>query len=332
MNVAIVELGRVSVFRSALAWAAVLTFGAAASAEPLSPRSDLPAEAVAALEQYEAESDALMRRAEAALREKREELIAQLQAIQDRHTRAADLDAAVAVRDQIRALRGVERTLPDATSVPSAPVNMSGYRDRVGESFVFRVCGAAHGSVWGTDLYTYDSELAAAAVHCGALRSGETALLRVTMFPPSKKYVGSVRFGVQSSDWDNASGSYESFEICRTGAVDAEVSRAVLHDPGNLADYSQLLGETFRFRVVGSADGSVWGTGLYSYDSDLSTAVVHAGLLEPGQVGVVCVTMHPGPPQFTGSAAHGVTSSDWSNSQGHYTAYQLSVELHHSRR
>lgn len=332
MNVAIVELGRVSVFRSAFAWAAVLTFGAAANAEPLSPRSDLPAEAVAALEQYEAESDALMRRAEAALREKREELIAQLQAIQDRHTRAADLDAAVAVRDRIRALRAVDGDRLSAKSMIPAPVNMSSYRDRVGESFEFVVRGSANGSVWGTDLYTYDSELAAAAAHCGALRSGETALLRVTMFPPLKKYVGSVRFGVQSSDWDNASGSYESFEICRAGAVDAEVSRAVLHDPGNLADYSQLLGETFRFRVIGSADGSLWGTGLYSYDSDLSTAVVHAGLLEPGQVGVVCVTIHPGPPQFTGSAAHGVTSSDWSNSQGHYTAYQLSVELHRTRR
>lgn len=329
MNVAIRELGRIPASRFLWAWAAgVLSFAAAASAEPLTPRSDLPAEAIAALEQYEAESDALMRRAEAALRERREQLIEQLQAIQDRHTRAADLDAAVAVRDRIRALRGAGRNLPYVENVKPAPVNMSGYRDRVGESFVFRICGTAHGSVWGTDLYTYDSDLAAAAVHCGVLGSGETALLRVTMFPPLKKYVGSVRFGVQSYDWENSSGTYESYEICRAAA---EVAGAVFEDPGNLADYSQRIGETVRFRVVGTADGSLWGTGLYSYDSDLSTAAVHAGLLEPGQVGVVCVTIHPGPSRFTGSTAHGVASSDWNNSQGHYSAYQLSVESHRSR-
>lgn len=332
MNVAIRKLGQIPASRFHWAWAAgVLSFAAAASAEPLSRPSDLPAEAIAALEQYEAESDALMRRAEAALREKRERLIEHLQAIQDRHTRAADLDAAVAVRDRIRALRAVDGGRLSAKSMIPAPVNMSSYHDRVGESFEFVVCGSANGSVWGSDVYTYDSEIATAAVHCGALRVGESALLRITMCPPLRKYVGSVRFGVSSYDWDNSSGTYAGYEIRRSDVGGDDAFRAALADPGNLSEYAGRIGEVFRFCVVGNVDGSVWGSDCYTHDSDLSTTVVHAGLLEPGQEGVVRVSMHPGPPHFNGSTAHGVTSSDWRNSEGHYSAYRLTLDMGRAR-
>jgi hypothetical protein len=90
----------------------------------------------------------------------------------------------------------------------------------------------------------------------------------------------------------------------------SEVSRgAVLPDPGTLNNFSNQVGKTFSFRVVGAVNGSVWGTQVYTTDSTLATAAVHAGLLRPGQAGVVRVTIVPPPPAFAGSNQHGVASA-----------------------
>ena len=66
----------------------------------------------------------------------------------------------------------------------------------------FRVTGAVSGgSVWGTQLYTTDSNLAMAAVHAGVLRRGQTGVVKVTFYPGQGKYVGSSRNGVKSANW-----------------------------------------------------------------------------------------------------------------------------------
>jgi hypothetical protein len=85
----------------------------------------------------------------------------------------------------------------------------------------------------------------------------------------------------------------------------------VAADPGNLSNYDNQIGKTFRFRVTGAVNGSVWGTDVYTTDSTLSTAAVHAGVLGAGQAGVVRVTIMPSPPMFVGSTRNGVTSSPW---------------------
>jgi hypothetical protein len=55
--------------------------------------------------------------------------------------------------------------------------------------------------VWGTKTYTTDSDLAMVAVHAGVLKPGETGVVKVTFYPGQKKYVGSVKNGVTSSNW-----------------------------------------------------------------------------------------------------------------------------------
>jgi hypothetical protein len=91
---------------------------------------------------------------------------------------------------------------------------------------------------------------------------------------------------------------------------DAEVEpRDVLSDPGHLAGYQNQVGKTFRFRVTGTITGSIWGTGVYTTDSTLALAAVHAGVLQPGQTGIVRVRIVASPPVFAGSTRNGVTSS-----------------------
>jgi hypothetical protein len=81
-----------------------------------------------------------------------------------------------------------------------------------------------------------------------------------------------------------------------------------LPDPGSLTGYHDKIGQTFHFRVTGANAAIIWGTGVYTTDSQLATAAVHAGLLQPGQTGVVKVTILPSPPAFLGSTQNGVTS------------------------
>src|SRR5579884_516361 len=60
-------------------------------------------------------------------------------------------------------------------------------------------------------------------------------------------------------------------------ADDIDISKAI-PDPGNLVNYQNQTKKTFVFKVTGRATGGfVWGTDLYTTDSTLAMAVVHAG-------------------------------------------------------
>lgn len=76
----------------------------------------------------------------------------------------------------------------------------------IGESKTITVTGADRGPLWGSDTYTSDSHVAAAAAHCGALRVGETGEVVVTRVAPPAQFEGNVRNGVRSSPW----GAYPS--------------------------------------------------------------------------------------------------------------------------
>jgi len=57
--------------------------------------------------------------------------------------------------------------------------------------------------------------------------------------------------------------------------------------------------------------GQVWGTGVYTSDSSLASAAVHAGALADGQTGAVIVEVLPGAASYEGSSRYGVTSAKW---------------------
>jgi hypothetical protein len=85
---------------------------------------------------------------------------------------------------------------------------LSGVTAEAGQTFVFRMTGSTQGSVWGTDVYTDDSSLAAAAVHAGVLRPGETGTVMVTVLPGYLSYAPSTRYGVASSAYAEWGRSY----------------------------------------------------------------------------------------------------------------------------
>jgi hypothetical protein len=88
----------------------------------------------------------------------------------------------------------------------------------------------------------------------------------------------------------------------------------VLPDPGTVASTAGDIGKVFRYEVTGAeAGGTVWGTDIYTSDSLLAMAAVHAGVLKNGQKGVVKVTILPGQDNYEGSTRNGVTSNPWGN-------------------
>lgn len=105
-------------------------------------------------------------------------------------------------RDEIRAL------LDQGFLASDAPARIQDLCDAPGTTYYFRVTGAVEGSLWGTDIYTADSALATAAVHAGAVKAGETAVVRVTVMPPLAQYQGSVRNGVTSHDFGRFGAAY----------------------------------------------------------------------------------------------------------------------------
>jgi hypothetical protein len=97
---------------------------------------------------------------------------------------------------------------PEPEDVLPDPGNMKGYEGMVGKTLRFEVTGRG-GSCWGTDVYTADSKLAAAAVHAGVLKLGETAIVQVKIIPPPPGFTGSSRNGITTNSWGQYPGAYE---------------------------------------------------------------------------------------------------------------------------
>lgn len=80
----------------------------------------------------------------------------------------------------------------------------------MGEYFTF-ACptdGVGGGSVWGTDVYTSDSVICAAAAHRGLISAASGGIVTIMVLGSQPAYTGSNRNGVVSSDYPEWSRSY----------------------------------------------------------------------------------------------------------------------------
>lgn len=132
------------------------------------------------------------------------DLFHRLKEMQAGYLRGGRLDEALAVRNRLRGLRS------DLFGVKPDPGNLTDYGPSdYGKVLLFEVVGSTDGSAWGTDAYTGDSRLAVAAVHAGAVRVGERAVVKVTLVDGSERtFDGGERYGVRSLDYGNYSLGY----------------------------------------------------------------------------------------------------------------------------
>jgi hypothetical protein len=290
--------------------------------------------------------------------------VTQLQAIADQYQRTGQTAAANAILNQIRSLQ-----LTLTQSVPFA--RMSGYRGRVGETFRVKVTGssASGRGIWGTDIYTDDSDLSLAVVHAGLLAADQEGEVLITFLPGQSQYQGSTRNGVITSSFAAFPGSYRIARLdpasttvpvlppsqpsvlgVSPGSVVTVLGAnagtvlnfigpfgpAAMDDQGiwrllggqlsdnRFIDQSFLMGlrnhtgESFEYEVTGATSGAVWGDGVYTDDSELRAAAVHAGVLNPGERGRVRITILPGRQSYAGTSRNGVVSMSYNSWDSSY--------------
>lgn len=149
---------------------------------------ELPDDAASIVNELNRRAEEIRRRAEDKIDPLREAAIKRLRTLQDRYTRGAKLDEALAIRGQIRKLLGV---MPD-------PGYLHLNAADIGKSFLLEVKGDVAGSIWGSEVYTADSHLATVAVHAGLLKPGQKGILKVHVLPGQQSYSSSSAHGVTS--------------------------------------------------------------------------------------------------------------------------------------
>jgi hypothetical protein len=173
---------------------------------------------------------------------------------------------------------------------------------------------AEAGTVWGAGPYSDDSAVCRAAMHAGLL-GDEPVNVTINFLPGRDSYTASEANGVQTAEWGGWGGSF-AFEGAELGEPEDDAAAAEAC-PDNARD---LRGTEEPVKCSCSAEaaaaGSVWGTDIYTDDSSICRAAVHAGVIG-GDGGDVTVTLVEGQENYAGSAANGVDSRDygaWSGS------------------
>jgi LCCL domain len=167
---------------------------------------DLPADAQALVDQHRKSIADIERKAAEQTKAAHEKLQADLEKMKVAYTKDGKLDEAVAIRDFLRA--GVTS---EPIETMSDPGNLTTYRSESGRVMYIEVIGTTNNSIWGTDVYTHDSNLSTAAVHAGVLKPGEAGIVKVTILKDGGEFKASGRNGVSSGSWNGS--NYEGFRV-----------------------------------------------------------------------------------------------------------------------
>ena len=172
------------------------------------------------------------------------------------------------------------------------------------------------GSTWGTDVYTADSAICRTGIHAGALSpNGGVVTVRLDVGRPA--YRGSMRNGISSSDYGQYGTSYEV--LLPPGQAQAGPPPAAM--PPQAIEAGCSFNSTQIHDGIGTAhlvscpvncagQGGLWGTDVYTGDTAICRAAIHAGLLSNGG-GMVVVVLDPGRPAYRGTVRNNERSSDY---------------------
>ena len=87
----------------------------------------------------------------------------------------------------------------------------------------------------------------------------------------------------------------------------------------NAATYRGMIGQVFVYRCPpGGPPGTIWGTDVYTDDSSVCTAAVHAGRITVDEGGIVTFEVRPGLAGYAPSTRNGVASSEFAAWQGSF--------------
>jgi hypothetical protein len=223
--------------------------------------------------------------------------------------------------------RLVDRIRVEGVAPPAPPARQIGQGWGVNASSVrgsnrqrFSVTCPPNGQarqVWGSDTYTDDSSVCTAGVHAGVinLRTGGTVTIEVR--PGLPGYASSERNGVATSSFPAFEGS---FVVVRTSAAaSAGPATGGSGWTATAARHRGRNGEQFTFSCpAGGIAGGVWGTDVYSDESSVCAAAVHAGVISLLTGGTVAIEIRPAAPSYEASTRRGVASASLAQAAGSF--------------
>ena len=191
--------------------------------------------------------------------------------------------------------------------------NATSLKGKDGETFMLACSpgGTAH-SVWGSDIYTADSSVCTAAVHSGLITYQQGGTVTIEVRPSRTLYGSSERNGVTTSDY----GSYSQSFVFKTQFAGEIMRQAEEQTPvrwnSSASMVSPEIGKTYKFKCPpGGKESSVWGTDVYTADSSICNAAVHAGKLTKDDGGSVTIELRPGESSYKGTTRNGIRTNDY---------------------
>ena len=187
------------------------------------------------------------------------------------------------------------------------------------------------GNVWGTTVYTDDSSICMSAVHSLAtfdMARGGTVYF--VMEPGQEGYDADRRRGVQTQTWGVWNGGFRIIagvpgkrlrEITDSTPVEVTWSTSARYLRGSAVAQHIMLCPR------GGSQRPVWGSDVYSDDSSICAAAVHAGLIEYASGGGVTLRIEGGREGFRGRSQNGVASLTWERSEGSFTFPKKQIDV-----
>lgn len=167
--------------------------------------------------------------------------------------------------------------------------------------------GGEPDTIWGVELYTDDSSICTAAVHVGLIDLDDGGTVTYEIAAGEDRYDSGVANGITSQGYGGWGGSF-LFPDAPPGSGEFEPGQ----ESWSATVQGLRLEEGASYEHRCSPDGelrSVWGTDVYTADSSICTAAVHAGLIAVDEGGAVAVEVVAGQDSYEGTEANGVVSS-----------------------
>ena len=172
--------------------------------------------------------------------------------------------------------------------------------------------GGTEHLVWGSDIYTTDSSICTAGVHSGLITYQQGGAVTIELRPGRTIYGCSERNGVTTSPY----GSYPHSFVFKTPNTEAAVREVedqtpvLWNTPASIVSFE--TGKTYKFQCPSNGkEGSVWGTDIYTLDSSICNAAVHAGKLRMESGGSVTIELRSGEPSYKGTTRNGINTNDY---------------------
>jgi hypothetical protein len=210
----------------------------------------------------------------------------------------------------------------DFTSTPQAETidwnnSASALTGKVGQDFTYQCPpNGTVSNIYGTDIYTIGSSICSAAVHAGLITAREGGIVRVRVRSGEAFYNGTTRNGISSNRYGRYPGSFTFLNSA--GAPIASEQIQLLDWNDSASNLRGKLDQDFTYECPPNGTvASVYGTDIYTIDSSICSAAVHAGMINTRAGGKVQIRIRPGEAFYNGSTRNGVASNrygryDWS--------------------